>query len=66
MSAPEFTQADIDFASFLATTTARQTPAMLRHSAWTDPPERVEANAYDQETERQRALIHTNTKEHAS
>ena len=61
-----FTQADLDFAAFIATTTAQQTPTALRRAGWNDPPEWVEAREYDQETERQRALIHTSTKEQAA
>ncbi|MGH3703010.1 MAG: hypothetical protein ACRDT9_00135 [Agromyces sp.] len=60
MTTGAFLQADLDFAAFIATAAARQTPAMLRHSAWTDPPVAAAERAYDQETERQRAFIHNN------
>lgn len=58
MSPREFTQADLDFTAFIAKTQAGTTPTGLRRQAWTEPAQVTKARAYEQETERLRALLH--------
>ncbi|WP_156997160.1 hypothetical protein [Agromyces aureus] len=54
--------ADIAFSAFLSTIT----PGRVKRERWQEPIAVTLARKYDHETERLRASIHTNTKEHAA
>ncbi|MFF2493228.1 hypothetical protein [Agromyces sp. NPDC058064] len=62
MSPRQFTQADLDFAAFLAATTAVSRRAgggaFLRRNEFTTSPRVTTTRQYDLETERLRARIH--------